>query len=204
MKGDDNDSLSLTTKQITKIDGNSYTVELEWSWAEEYNEIISVTDLEDDETHKKMSFVYPGESETSNSEASFKVSAKCGSQTGERTFNVLLVKSSIIYDDVKIADLYKPNSDNTNFNIVNPATGYIKSNHGQKYYYISVIGKVIYVAADQNWALIADGKDVLQLYRVDAASDKDLVKVGNYIRVYGSMSNGYGNLQLAYIKRLKH
>ncbi len=203
LKGDDNDALSLTTKQITKIDGNSFTVELEWSWAEEYNEVISMTDIEGDETHKKMSFVYPGESATANTEASFKVSAKCGSQTDERTFNVLLVKTSIKYDEVKIADLYKMNAAGTNFNIVDESTGYIKTNYGQKYYYISVVGKVIYVAADQNWALIADGKDVLQLYRVDAASDKDLVKVGKYIRVYGDMSNGYGNLQLAYINKVE-
>lgn len=203
LSGDDNESLSVTVKQVTKVNNVSYTVELEWTWADDYKEIISLSDLEGDEYHKKMSFVYPDQSATANSSATFKVTGKCGSSTDERTFNVILVKPSNVYDDVTIASLYEANSDNTNFNIVDTSTGYIKGNYNQKYYYISVSGKVIYVAADQNWALIADGKDVLQLYRVDASSDKDLVKVGNYIKVWGNMSNGYGNLQLAFVTKVE-
>ncbi len=203
LSGNDNDALSVTVKQVTKVNNVSYTVELEWTWAEEYNEVISLSELEGDEYHKKMSFVYPGESDKENTTASFKVTGKCGSSTSERTFNVILVKPTIKYDEVTIASLYEANSDNTNFNIVDTSTGYIKGNYNQKYYYIAVSGKVIYVAADQNWALIADGKDVLQLYRVDASSDKELVTVGNYIKVWGNMSNGYGNLQLAFVTKVE-
>ncbi len=202
MTGDENESLSVTSKQITKVNGTQYTVNFEWKWDNQFKDVISIRDLKDDEYHKHLCFNYPGVDESDLS-VTFKVVAKCGSQSTEKTYNVLLTHTTLKYDDVSISSLYKTNAAGTNFEIVDETTGYIKANYNQKYYYVSVSGKVIYVAADKNWALIANGKDVLQLYRVDEANDKDLVEVGNYVKVFGDMSNGYGNLQLAYISKVE-
>lgn len=202
LSGDDNEALSVTVSQITNVNGKQYTTALTWSWEEAYNEKIKMVDIEGDATHKKLEFTYPGSTEEAV-DIQFKVDAKCGAATGAANFKVKLTPVSIIYDAMTIADLYKPNQAGTNFEIVDETTGKIKTNHGQKYYYVAISGKLIYKSPDSNWGLLADGKNVVELYRLDACSDNDKAVVGHYITVYADISNGYGNIQLAYISEIE-
>lgn len=202
LSGDSNDSLTLTSSQISNVDGSKYTVELTWSWDEAYNDAISaLNDL--DATHKKMEFNYPGSSATENTKVEFKVSAKCGSETGEAKFLVSLKPVSLIFDPMSIAELYSLNDAGTNFKFMNEETGKIKTNHGQSFYYIAISGKLIYKAPDSNWGLLADGEKVVQLYRLDSCSDNDKAVVGKYVTCYGEISNGYGNVQISYISKIE-
>ena len=102
-----------------------------------------------------------------------------------------------------IEELYRANAADTNFEFFDEATGKIKTNHGQNFYYIAVSGKLIYKAPDSNWGLLADGDHVAQLYRLDQCTDNDKAVVGNYITVYGEIGNGYGNVQISYISKIK-
>lgn len=201
LSGTSNDALSVTTKQITPVDGNKYTVDISWSWAEEFNERIKLVDLEGDETHKKMEFVYPETGKEAVS-LSFKAKAVCGSANGEATFLVKLVPPSTIYDEVKIGDIYKLNAAGDNFEMIG-SDGKIKPNHGQAYYYVAVSGKLIYKSPDSNWGLLADGSDVIELYHLDMSSDNDKAVVGKYLTIYADVSNGYGNIQLAYLNKIE-
>ncbi len=201
LSGTSNDALTVTVQQITPIDGAKYTVNISWSWDESLNETIKLVDLDDDPTHKKMEFNYPAVGAEAVS-IEFKASAKCGGQTSEATFKAKLTAPETIYDPYTIAQLYEKNDSGTNFKIVG-SNGKITPNHDQSFLYVMVSGKLIYKAPDSNWGLLADGANVIQLYRLDASSDNDKAIVGNYITVYCDVSNGYGNLQLAYINKIE-
>ena len=201
LSGDSNDALTVTTSQIMNVNGTKYTVELAWSWAEEFNASISGKE-EVDATHEKISFVYPASDAEADGAATLVVNAKCGEQTGSTQFNVTLTKMSLIFDPMTIAELYATNEAGDNFWFLN-AENKIITNHGQSFYYIAISGKLIYKAPDSNWGLLADGEKVVQLYRLDACSDNNVAVVGKYITCYGEIGNGYGNVQISFISKIE-
>lgn len=203
MVGDDNDSLTVTTSQVTNINGNKYTVAIDWSW-EANKDRASLYKL--DETHSKVEFVYPKKDEQAL-EMDIKALAKCGSQSDSVIFKVKLTPVTIEYDLMTMDELYSTQQFQgeegmeTTFKFMDTETWKIKTNHGQKYYYIGVTGKLIYKSADSNWGLLANGNKVVEAYRLDECPDNNKIKVGEYMTLYGEIGTGYGNIQLSYIKK---
>ena len=74
-----------------------------------------------------------------------------------------------------------------------------------EYYYISVPGKVVYTSPDGNWGLLADGKNVLEIY---AGSGTAFLQenwpnlAGKYVRVEGNCSLYNGNTQMGYVTKI--
>lgn len=221
LKGDDNDALLVTVSQIVNTNsGKKVTVQLDWTWEEKYNEYMSIVDLTDDPTHKKIEFTYPNKAKiladmvaagekvdsttvVPNTPVEFKVTASLKGYSKEANYKAELVPETATFDPMTIEELYRANEAGTNFEFFDEATGKIKTNHGQNFYYIAVSGKLIYKAPDSNWGLLADGDHIAQLYRLDQCSDNDKAVVGNYITVYGEIGNGYGNVQISYISKIK-
>ena len=73
------------------------------------------------------------------------------------------------------------------------------------YYYVSVPGKIIYTSPDGNWGLLADGKNVVEIY---SGSGTGFLEenwpnlAGKYVRVEGNMSMYNGNTQMGYVTKI--
>ena len=75
------------------------------------------------------------------------------------------------------------------------------------YYYVNVKGKIIYNAPDGNWALLADGDQVIELY---AGSALNLTPAGypymaqndGWVIVSGNLSQYNGNIQIGFITKI--
>lgn len=75
------------------------------------------------------------------------------------------------------------------------------------YYYVNVKGKIIYYAPDGNWALLADGDQVIELY---AGSALNLTPSGypymaqndGWVVVSGNLSQYCGNIQIGFITQI--
>lgn len=74
------------------------------------------------------------------------------------------------------------------------------------YYFCNVPGKVIYTAPDGNWALIGDGKNVLELYAGSAldlkTSEYPNLVLGQDVIATGNASTYQGNIQMGFIKKI--
>ena len=75
------------------------------------------------------------------------------------------------------------------------------------YYYVNVKGKIIYYSQDGNWALLADGDQVIELY---AGSALNLTPAGypymgqndGWVIVSGNLSQYNGNIQIGFITQI--
>lgn len=203
LSGDNNDVLTLTTKQVVKVDGNSYTVELAWTWAEEFNNLLTKKPVNNDETHEKLYFNYPAKAEQENGlDAKFQVEAKTGSQSANGEYSVHLDPQTIKYDEMTIAEFYKQKEGAETFAFMNDE-GRISTNYGQDYYYVALSGKLVYKSPDNNFGILADGDKYVQLYHIDYYSDPAAVVVGGYYKAYGDISQYNGNIQIAYLNKFE-
>ena len=200
---DSNDSLTLTTKQVTKYNNSNYDVTFEYTWEEEtgdYKIVKEYTDIEGDTTHKVMSFNYPYQN-SDPVEFKFKGTGTVGKYSVSKDFTVKLNPTSIEFDQMSLADLYKKNAAGDNFDFIG-SDGKIKKNHNNSFYYITTKGKLVYLAPDGNWGLLSDGEHTAQLYRVDEVPAWQNLVVGKYYEVDAEIASGYGNVQLSFISRM--
>lgn len=199
-----NDSLIVTTKQTVKDGDKKYDVDFEYTWedSEEAPVVKEYTDIEDDTTHKVVTFNYPYQGKDPI-EFTVKGTGKLSGFVVSKDFKIRLNPTTIEFDEIKISDLYKKNSAGNNFAYVDTTTGKIKPNHSNAFYYVTVKGKLTYISPDGNWALMGDGEHSAQLYQIakSVATWKNLV-VGKYYEVDCEVSNGYGNIQLSFISRM--
>ena len=75
----------------------------------------------------------------------------------------------------------------------------------EDYLYVGVKGKVIYLAPDGNWGLIADGDQVMEIYagagtKLKAENFPNLAN--EYVCVWGNISQYTGNVQLSFISKI--
>lgn len=204
LQADSNDSLILTTKQVAKYNNSNYDVTFEYTWEEEtgdYKKVKEYTDIEGDTTHKALTFNYPYQN-SEPVEFKFTGTGTLGKYTVSKEFTVRLNPTNIEFDAISIKDIYKLNSAGDNFDMVG-TNGKIKPNHNNSFYYVTVKGKLTYLAPDGNWGILADGDHSVQLYQIakSVSTWKNLV-VGKYYEVDCEVSNGYGNIQLSFISRM--
>lgn len=197
-----NDALVLTTKQVTKVDGKNYDVEFEYTWdADAYGKRVkSYEDKADDVTHKELIFYFPYQSE-GRAEFKFKGTGKLGNYTVEKEYTVNLVPSTIIMDDLTLAQLFAKNTAGDAF-IFSKSDGSLLKNHDNSFYYITTRGKLVYLAPDHDWGLLSDGDKTLELYKVKELAGHESLEVGEYYEVDGNMAQYKGNPQLSFITRM--
>ena len=204
LSGDSNDIVTVTTKQLVNVDGNKYTVELSWSWDEEFNDLITQKAANDDDTHAKLYFNYPSKAEQENGlDAKFKVEAKVNKQVATAEYSVHLAPCTYKFDEMTIAELYALKDSGDTFAFMDDSGELISQNHGQDYYYVKVSGKLVYVAPDKNFGILADGNHYVYLYKINKYGDPGAAVVGKYFRISASIAQYYGNIQLSYIKNIE-
>lgn len=212
LSGDAQDQLLLTAKQVTKIEGQNYTVDIAWSYdATKYSaNVKGISDVEGDANHKKMEFIYPTNDHTGDLPVvEFSAHLTCGSASADAKYIVTLDKVNTIFDDLTIAQIIAVKDSTTfvpgekMFALQNDDHDGYMMNHNQKYYYVRTSGKLIYLSPDKNWGLLADGQNVIQLYQISKCSMKDVAVQGKYLTIEGNLGNGYGNLQLSYITKIE-
>ena len=74
-----------------------------------------------------------------------------------------------------------------------------------EYYFVSIPGKIIYTSPDGNWGLLADGKNVLEIYSGSGTAfvaDNWPNLLNKYVRVEGNMAVYNGNMQLSYVTKI--
>ena len=195
-----NDYLYLTTKQVVldKESGKDYTVEISWT----YDASSFVREkIAADETHESIYFNY---SKTEEYDFKFVGNFKCGSATGTANYEVHLLKQNVNFTELTIAQIYEVNTSNDGFKYVDPETGYYqKNNDNFNYMCVETYGKVVYIAPDGNWALVADGDAVLELYSGSGLNlDKGhyaALEVGNTVKVQAELGSYFGNCQVSFI-----
>ena len=77
----------------------------------------------------------------------------------------------------------------------------------KRYLYYNMVGKVIYLAPDGNFGLMADGKNVMELYQgsgegIPLKEENFPNLAGGYVRVSGNMGQYCGNVQLSFITKI--
>ena len=195
-----NDYLYLATKQVVldKNSGKDYTVDISWS----YDAAAFVREkVTADETHEAIYFNY---SKTEEYDFKFKGDFKCGSATGTANYEVHLLKQNVNFTELTIAQIYEVNTSNDGFKYVDPETGYYqKNNDNFNYMCVETYGKVVYTAPDGNWALIADGDSVMELFSGSALNLTTeyfpALTVGNTVKVLAELGSYFGNAQVSFI-----
>ena len=211
LDADNNDNVTVITKQLVNVNGTKVEVHVDWTY--EDNSVVDLFHtLEGQEEYNKVfEFNYPAKGGEAV-EFKFKGTAKCGATTADPVeFAVSLQPTKYVYPDYRLAEILKVKSDGSCFeHVTDAAKGYWESNNQDAdtpYMYITTFGKVVYLSPDGNWGLIAEGDLFLEIY---AGSGRKLgskyypgLAVGNWVSVRGEPSNYKGNVQLGYISKVK-
>ena len=226
---DDGDGIKLTTKQVI----GENTVSLNWDIDKTQTYFGDI--LKSDDAHDIVEIAYQGHGQPDGTFTWKLGRMECGEAVCEDANVVYTAKTKneeYKHDNTTIADIYKiTNTEmvvkNENDEIVNrwPSTfdiidysydkdaasysPYFKTNNPdakeKQYLYYNVSGKVIYKAPDGNWALLADGNNILEFYAGSgtALNDKNWPNLANeYVKLSGNMGQYCGNVQLGFITKV--
>lgn len=225
--GDNYDNVTVRTKKTVPVDGAQYEVTIDWTYDNTNNLVSSFNPLEGYEEYNKVFyFNFPAKGQP-DAAFSFTATPKCNGVTGTAvTLNVTLKAETLVFPEYTIAQITetdtKPTATTSSEStytgvsfkhVTYPEKGYWESNNSDNpddtknlYMFVTVKGKVVYLAPDGNWGLIADGNNYMEIY---AGSGTQLMnkyfpglKVGNYVAIRGEMGHYKGNVQLGYISRV--
>ena len=227
---DNGDHVKLTTMQ--KI--SSYTVKIEWNIDTTSEYYASYQQSEEDDYHKILEIKYQGWGKPEGRIEWTVKSMTCGeaavANPGELKYGAKVLGQEYFHKDTKIAEFnavtekektvqfktktytypstfdlvdYECAGDDTYspYFIPNP------ENAGKEkdYHYMNLPGKVVYLAPDGNWGLMADGENVLELYAGSALDLKttEYPNLANeYIIASGNAAVYQGNIQLGFITKI--
>ena len=225
---DDGDGLKLTTKQVI----GENTVALTWDIDKTQTYFGDI--LKSDDAHDIVEIAYQGHGQPDGTFTWKLGRLECGEAVCEDANIVYTAKTKneeYKHDNVRIADIYKITNEekivkNESNEVINkwPSTfdiidydydstktysPYFRTNNPdakeKQYLYYNVPGKVIYKAPDGNWALLADGKNVLEFYAGSgtALNDKNWPNLAaEYVKLSGNMGQYCGNVQLGFITKV--
>lgn len=208
--GNTNEYVQVVTKQMVKVDGDNYTVEVDWSHAGFEDSVYRFREIEGDEYHKNFEFNFPANSDADKQveiTGTPKVNGKAGNPV---KFSLNLKKMTYVFPEWSIAELMKING-SMFAHVSDPEKGYFESNQPAEaetvYCFFKTYGEVVYLAPDGNWGLLADGENYVEIYagnayNLNTKTYADL-KVGNKVYVYGEASHYLGNVQVSYISKIE-
>ena len=193
LDGYKNTCVDLTTVQIR----SKKTINIEWKVLAGEDKVKSKGALDDN--HDRMKFIYGSHAEGSDAfdttEVKLQATGKCGGAKLVKEFVVNLKHNKDIYDDMSLEQFYAVAGGHYAFQ---DDEFNIKGNHGQKYYYVHVQGKLEYLSPDGNWGLLSNGDRVIELYQLSKSTDYEVAAEGKYLDVWGSISQYKGNPQVQY------
>ena len=225
---DDGDGIKLTKKQIQ----SAGDVVLTWSIDQTQTYFGGI--LQSDEAHDIVEIKYQGYGVPDGEFKWSLTSLVCGeAHTVDFKLDYSAKTRNEVYkhDDIKIKDIYKITKERkvvkdasnkvvnmweSTFDMIDyefdPSEStyspYFESNNPgteKAYLYYNVPGKVIYLAPDGNWGLLADGKDVLEFYAGSgtALTEKNWPNLaGKYVKISGNMGQYCGNVQLGFVTKI--
>lgn len=194
-----NDYLYLATSQLeSDDDDNDYIVNIAWDYE---SPALVKEALNVDATHVAVYFNY---SETEELLFNFTGTLSLGNVSHVLNYSVKLHNKNIKFMELSLQEIYAVNSDDTNFELVDPAKGWYKPNNTNfDYACVETYGEVLYTSPDGNWALIGAGDKVLQLYSGSARNLKPdtfpALVVGNPVIVGAELGSYKGNCQVSFI-----
>lgn len=231
---DSGDYIKVTTKQGVTINKKSYTVELEWA-PDTSSKFYKSTEKSDDQHDIIYLQYYGYGAEGGTFTWDLKsATCGDASSAGDKivTYKGKVENEKYKHDNVSIADIISitdepktvvDNSGDSPVTYEYPSTFdivdyefhenekyspyFITNNPGSdsEYYYVNVPGKVVYLAPDGNWGLIANGDDFLEIY---AGSGTPLTTKNypnfakEYVVISGNVSQYCGNIQLGFITQV--
>ena len=222
---DDGDTIKLTTSQVQ----GELTVKLNWEIDETQQYFGGI--LRSDDAHNIVEINYLGKG---NPDGQFEWTLKsleCGGCTAEANllYQAKTVNEEFRHDEATLAQIYAIHDEEmvvdadgtehkfaSTFDIVDyeyhdgkDYSPYFRTNNPEatekQYLYYNTPGKIIYLAPDGNWGLLADGKNVLEIYAGSgtAFNEKNWPNLANkYVKVSGNMSQYCGNIQMGFVTRI--
>lgn len=231
LEEDEGDNVKLTLKQTAK----SKTVVFTWACSDSQEYFGGFLNPSDDQFHQFIEINYKHyAAKTEEGSLTWSISKiQCGDAVAANpgvSYRAKIINEQINHPDVHISDVYAFSSDTyehdytdgthlkfpSTFDVVDydkeyeqaPSPYYRTTDPEaeKKYYYCNVFGKVIYLAPDGNFGLIADGNDVLEIYAGAGTALKESnfphLKVGNVVKITGNLSQYCGNMQLGFITKV--
>ena len=231
LEEDKGDFIKLEKSKVERVEKTPYTVSLEWEVDETQSYFKSFVSNEGNTNMLYIN--YKGwEHKSETGEIKFRLKkATCGGATLSYP-EALQYKCNIqnqqkYVDNLTIAQINKVNGSKTvtagtstytfestfdmvdyEFHTGEKYSPYFKIHENNAdvegaYYYCNVPGKVIYTAPDGNWALIADGNQILEVYAGSGtpltATNFPYLQVGKYVVVTGNLAQYCGNIQLGFV-----
>lgn len=235
LEEDAGDFIKLEKTKVAKVNKTAYTVQLEWYVDQTQAYFKSFVGNQGNTNMLYVN--YKGwEHKSETGELKFRLKkATCGGASVENPdtmqYTCKIKNAQKFVDNLTIAQINKVNGEKTitagtsqyvfesTFDMVNyefkqgeKYSPYFKihennANVESAYYYCNVNGKVLYTAPDGNWALIADGDQVLEVYAGSGTALTEAnfpyLKKGNYVTVTGNLSQYCGNIQLGFVTGIK-
>ena len=228
LKEDEGDGIKLTKSQVI----GDLTVKITWSVPEQ--EYFAGNIKESDAAHDIVEIAYKGyDYGKAHGLGEFNWSIKkmeCGGAVADNAnipFKAKVQNEQFMHEDCYIEDLYKFTDqkitvaghkfDGT-FDLVDyeehegkEYSPYFKTNNPEatekQYWYVNVVGKVIYLAPDGDWGLIADGDHVLEIFAGSGTAFTPVnwpnLGLNKYVRVSGNLGQYQGNLQLGFVTKIR-
>ena len=230
LKEDDGDGIKLTTSQVM----GSLTVKISW-YIDETQQYFGGRNYSDD-AHDIVDIKYLGYGNP-DAEFEWKISKmECGGAVAENAnilFKASVKNEEYKHDDYKIAELYKFTDEPCEVNAGGTVHKYpntmdiidytyhadweryypnFKTNNPdakeKRFLYVNVPGKVVYLAPDGNWGLLADGENVINFFAGKSGTalvprNWPNLAVGNYVKISATVDQYQGNVQLTFVTKIR-
>jgi uncharacterized lipoprotein NlpE involved in copper resistance len=216
LEEDNGDFVKVTTSQIYGDD----TVELEWAVDSSQATYRAFSDS--DAEHKILEVNYPGFGKADTSVSWVLKSAKCGGAKtkgdsvatytatikgrshSEEEMSIAAINKVTTYEDDHVINGHKYPStfDQVDYTLSSPYYSVIDDGTNPEYHYVAVKGKVVYYAPDGNWLLLADGKQIVEVYAGSGTAlvPRNFPAINNgYVKVHGNLSQYKGNVQIGFV-----
>lgn len=227
LKEDDGDNVYLVKKQKIK----DKTVEIEWKIDTNQDYYAGRDVVDEYRDLVEVEYQGYGEPDGQLKWAISKISCGGASATNAKELEYTCATKNFTYrhDLMSIADINKVTEEEKTVNLgadkavykfkstldimdYEPEAGqkyspyFAGNNEGaeEDYLYVGVKGKVIYLAPDGNWGLLADGDQVLEIYAGAGTKLKpeNFPNLANeYVCAWGNISQYLGNVQLSFISK---
>lgn len=209
LNANNSESLSLAKQSQAKVNGKTYTVNIEWSYdratygnpkKEDKSSkgfVYAWEDARDDDTHLYVSFEYSLEK---SYDFAFDGVLTCGDGvTANVHYECELSKLEITFTEMSHAEFYEVGLVGEKKRFVNWQN---EAGRNKDYYYnnghkITVRGKLTYMAPDGNFAYLSNGDYHLALYHCELSGDYSKFEVGKYFEIGCYIATYYGYPQLS-------
>ena len=220
---DDSDLITLSNKIIAEVDGNKIDVALTYDLVG-LGDYLFGTTLSKDNRKTNVALNFPSRG-TEDAFVYLKLAGlSCGTAKLENVnikYNFKLIPTQYIYASMTLDEIYSVTHEQyfstmgvtypETFDIIDydQRTPYYRSNNPESdrpYLYVQVKGKIVYIAPDGNYALLANGDKAIEVYAgaaMNLREDEFPYLQNKYVEIYGNMGHYSGNMQLCYVTRIR-